>query len=320
MGRALRSNLNQFDVVHLHSVFLWPTATAARLARQHGIPYVVAPRGMLVRDLICRKSSLAKRAWITLFERKNIEQAAAVHVTSELESKELKELGLRPRRIALVPNGVDLPPNDMASLPAASTSVSSQTRPVVLFLGRVNWKKGLDRLIPAIADVPEVVLVVAGNDEDNYRPTLVALAERLGVAGRVRFLGPVNGAQKWDLLRTAQMLVLPSYSENFGNVILESMGASCPVVVTREVGLAPAVRKANAGLVVDGDPKQLAAAINELLRDRDKRRRMGEAGRRLAIEQFSWDAIAGQMVQVYADCARERANDAGPDHAGAPHL
>jgi glycosyltransferase involved in cell wall biosynthesis len=319
MGRALRSSLKGFDIVHLHSVFLWPTSAAARVARDVGVPYIVAPRGMLVKDLIQRKSSIAKRAWIALFERRNIDRAAAVHVTSEIESKELKELGFNPRRIALVPNGVELPPIE-SPRNSTTNAVSAQSRPVILFLGRVNWKKGIDRLIPAIVHVPEAELVIAGNDEENYRPTLETLAERSGVAERVRFLGPVGNTEKWDLLRKAKMLVLPSYSENFGNVILEAMAVGCPVVVTPEVGLAPTVRNANAGIVVEGTPEKLAAAINGLLQDRDQCRRMGEAGRRIATEQFSWDAIAGQMEQVYRACACEGRKSAGANHAGSPHL
>ena len=120
--------------------FLWPTSAAARVARNVGVPYIVAPRGMLVSDLIRRKSSLAKHAWIALFERRNLEHAAAVHVTSEIEAKELKELGFKPRRIAFVPNGVALPSIEMPRNPTASAP-TTQSRPVVLFLGRVNWRR-----------------------------------------------------------------------------------------------------------------------------------------------------------------------------------
>jgi glycosyltransferase involved in cell wall biosynthesis len=319
MGRALRSNLKDFDIVHLHSVFLWPTSAAARVAREVGVPYIAAPRGMLVHDLIRRKNSLVKRGWVALFERRNIERAAAVHVTSEIESHELIELGFRPRRIAVVPNGIDLPPIE-STISLTGNGASGRSRPIILFLGRVNWKKGLDRLIPALAHIPAAELVIAGNDEEGYRPALVALAKKSGVAERVQFLGPVNGAEKWDLLRTAKMLVLPSYSENFGNVILEAMSVGCPVVVTPEVGLALTVCNANAGIVVEGTPEKLAAAMNRLLEDPLESLRMGEAGRRTAREQFSWAAIAEQMERVYRECACERGKSAGTDHAGAPHL
>jgi len=318
MGGALRSSLNTFDVLHLHSVFLWPTCAAARLAREFGVPYIVAPRGMLVKRLIDRRSSIAKRTWIALFERRNIEKAATVHVTSEVEWEELKELGFKPRRIALVPNGVDFPSTE--TTPNSMFHGLLQSRSLILFLGRINWKKGIDRLIPALAHVPEAELIIAGNDEENYIPSLVSLAQRSGVAERVRFLGPVDDTEKWGLLRKAKMLVLPSYSENFGNVILEAMAVGCPVIVTPEVGLAPTVRNSNVGLVVEGTPENLGAAINTLLRNPDQCRRMGEAGRRIAREQFSWAAIARKMEQVYQRCACERRSSAGADHTGTPHL
>jgi len=255
-----------------------------------------------------------------LFERRNIETAATVHVTSEIESTELKELGFKPRRIALIPNGVDFPPTETPPNTMVHRLVQSRSRTPILFLGRVNWKKGIDRLIPAIAHVPEAELVIAGNDEENYRPSLVTLAQRSGVAERVRFVGPVDDTEKWGLLRNAKMLVLPSYSENFGNVILEAMAVGCPVVVTPEVGLAQTVRNASVGLVVEGTPENLAAAINTLLQNPDQCRRMGEAGRRIARDQFSWAAIARKMEQVYQRCACERRKSAGADHTGTPHL
>ena len=120
----------------------------------------------------------------------------------------------------------------MASIcPAANGQPTNQRkllhtvahRPFVLFLGRLNWKKGLDRLIPAMQQVTNADLLIAGNDEENYRPELEALARRCGVADRVCFLGPVDGEKKWELLSSAELLALPSYSENFGNVVLEAM-------------------------------------------------------------------------------------------------
>jgi glycosyltransferase involved in cell wall biosynthesis len=263
---------------------------------------------MLVRDLIRKKSRLAKQIWIALFDRRNIEKAEAVHVHSEIESHELEELGFKPRRIVLVPNGIDCPINVMSSSAPASTSAATQDRPFILFLGRVNWEKGLHLLISAMTHVHEADLIIAGNDEENYKRVLVTLARELGVMERVKFLDAVDDTAKWNLLRMAQMLVLPSYSESFGNVVLEAMCVGRPVIVTPGVGLAPTVRAANAGLVVEGVPEKLAAAINGLLRDPDRCTQMGEAGRRVAKGQFSWDAIAQKMERVYEQCIGKNKN------------
>src|SRR5262249_50404415 len=91
LARALAYEIDKIDIVHLHSVFLWPTWAAARAARSADVPYVLSPRGMLVQDLIARRSRIAKSAWLRLIERTNIERAAAIHLTSELEGVEIKK-------------------------------------------------------------------------------------------------------------------------------------------------------------------------------------------------------------------------------------
>lgn len=295
MDRALRVNTVGFDVVHTHSVFLWPTTAAARAARAHRVPYVLAPRGMLVADLIRRKSWLAKRAWMAAFERRNVVGAAAVHVTSELEARDIERLGLRYQRIIIVANGTEVPE------PKAHDNVAGVDgkRRTILFLGRVNWKKGLDRLIPAMVHLPEAELVIAGDDHEGYRITMEALAGELGVASRVRFLGSVHGPEKRALLESAQVLALPSYSENFGNVVLEAMAIGCPVVITPEVGLASIVRESGAGLVTPGDPKSLAEALQSILRDGKAAQAMGKLGRNVVADCFTWEIIAGKMEQAY---------------------
>jgi glycosyltransferase involved in cell wall biosynthesis len=302
MRQALGVNIASFDIVHVHSVFLWPTSVAAQAARTAGVPYVLSPRGMLVGDLIRRKSSLAKRAWIALFERRNVEEAATVHLTSEIEASDLRALGFRCTRIAVVPNGIELPGDEK---PVAAFA-DGMRRPYVLFLGRLNWKKGLDRLIPAMELVPNADLLIAGNDEENYRPKLEALAHRCGVVDRVRFLGPVHGETKWALLSSAKILALPSYSENFGNVVLEAMAAGCAVMVTPEVGMASIVREAGCGVVTPNDPVDLGLAMKRLLDDHERRRCMGEAGRRVVEAKYTWNIISKQMLDVYTHVLADR--------------
>jgi glycosyltransferase involved in cell wall biosynthesis len=305
LGRALDADIAGFDILHLHSVFLWPTLVAARAARRAKVPYVLAPRGMLVRDLIARKSRVMKSVWIKLFERGNVAGATAIHVTSDLERAELVELGLAVPRTIVVPNGIDIP--DLAQ---PQVTMPATHRPYVLSLGRINWKKGLDRLLAAMAHVPDADVLIAGNDEENYRPRLEAIVHDLGLTDRVRFLGSIRDEQKWELLRSATLFALPSYSENFGIAVLEAMVCGCPVVVTPEVGLARAIGEAGAGLVVSGEPKLLGSAIAALLADPLRRRSMGEAGVNLAKTQFAWPRIAEQMEHVYQRCLGEWAGRA----------
>jgi len=300
LAAALVHRLPEIDLVHLHSVFLWPTSAAARAACRAGVPYLLAPRGMLVGDLLRRRGRLRKRLWIELAERRTIAQAAGLHVTSELEAEEIARLGLSLPPVHLVPNGVEPAslPADAALSPAVRAALARP--PLLLYLGRVSWKKGLDRLIPALAQVPGATLAVAGNDEEGYQGRLEQLAREAGVAERVLFLGGVHGADKAALLHGAAALVLPSYSENFGNAVLEAMAAGRPVVVTPEVGLAGVVEETGAGLVAAGDPPVLGAALRELLGDPERCEEMGRRGVAAAELRFGWGRIAARMEEVYA--------------------
>lgn len=293
MAQALARFVGEVDMLHLHAAFLWPPLAAARIAQRRGKPYVYAPRGMLAPELIRAKSRLVKTLWIELFERRSVRAASALHVTSAAEAEGVRALGFRPRRIALIPNGVDAPQAD------AGVQVATPQR--ILCIGRISWKKRLDLLIRAFATTSGAELVIAGNDDEGLTPSLQNLAEELGVAARVHFHGPVQGEEKWRLLRSATLFALASQSENFGNVALEAMACGAPVVVTPGVGLAPTIRDIGAGLVVEGDALSFGRALDELLRDPQRRAAMGDAGRRAAQARFSWGAIADQTDQLYRE-------------------
>jgi glycosyltransferase involved in cell wall biosynthesis len=304
LAGRLRLTIHTFDVVHLHSMFLWPTWAAARIASHANKPYFLSPRGMLVADLIKRKSRWAKTAWIQLIERKTLARASGVHVTAELEESEMRRLGLYLPKVHCVPNGVQWP---KMHKPLSESRFAQLPRPYALFLSRVNWKKGLDRLIQAWAMVPDLHLVIAGNDEENYLPTLKALIQKACVADRVLIVGPVTDADKWALYENAEMFILPSYSENFGNVVAEAMVMSCPVVVTEQVGLARIVRESGAGVITAGEPKSLAASVRSLMERTSEREEMGKRGLRVAVDQLSWGAVATRIESMYLSTLDARA-------------
>jgi len=299
MARALAEKTSHFDLLHLHSIFLWPTWAAARVARREQIPYLIAPRGMLVKDLVNRKSRWLKTAWLTFIERCNLERSAGIHVTSRLEEDDARQFGFRISAVYSVPNGIDIDEEVSGTLSPTLQQLLDCQQSYILYLGRINWKKGLDRLIPALHYIPGAHLVLAGNDEENYRPILDALAETCNVRDRITFTGPVQGADKAALLQHAAIVVLPSYSENFGNVVLEAMAVGCPVVVTPEVGAADIVREYCAGLVIDGNPATLGNGLRDMLKNTEELALMGKRGRRAVEEHFTWGAVANQMEPVY---------------------
>lgn len=304
MQVALQGNVKGFDLVHLHSVFLWPTWTAARAARAAGVPYLISPRGMLGDAVIRGKNRLIKSLWIRLIERRTLRESAAVHVTADLEAQEIAALGLRTANTICIPNGVSWPAKHA---PLASGPFAGICKPYALFLSRIDWKKGLDRLIAAWKWVPDLTLIIAGNDETGYRQRLEKIAAESAVSDRVRFIGPASDEHKWALYENAAMFILPSYSENFGNVVAEAMSMGCPVVVTPEVGLAELVRESGAGVVVEGTPRKLASAIRALQQDSAARRLMGERGRFAVRRHLSWESAAARMESAYADICHNSA-------------
>jgi len=282
MRRALAEGIGQYDLVHIHAVYLWPGIAAARAAAKAGVPYIISPRGMLVRDLIRQKSRLVKTLWLRLLERRGFAGAAAIHFTAPLEWDEAKRVGLPLPSPFVIPNGIDLAPR-----PAVPRDPRT-----LLFLGRVSWKKGLDRVIEALPSLPDVRFVIAGNDEEALTPRLRELADRLGVRDRVEFAGPVYGAAKDELLARATLFVLMSTSENFGNAVLEALAAETPVVLSPGVGVAEDVVAAGAGAIgLD--------AIGPLLDDPARLADMGRNGRALVESRFAWPRVAQEMEDAY---------------------
>ena len=300
MHRALARDVAGFDLVHLHSVFLWPTWAAATAARRAAVPYVLSPRGMLVKDLIARRGRWRKRAWVGLIERRTLAGAAAVHVTSALEADELRRFRLRLPGLVTLPNGVEAPAVLDEGAVGDDVRQAISGGPFVLFLGRINWKKGLERLIEAVARLDAVRLVVVGNDEEDELPGLRRLADDLGLGARMTVLPrAVSGQDKEALFAAARLLALPSLSENFGNVVIEAMARGCPPVVSPAVGAAETVARSGAGLVFDGSVTDLAHCMGKLLESADLRADLSSAGRAAAAADFRWEAIAGRMAAAY---------------------
>jgi glycosyltransferase involved in cell wall biosynthesis len=310
MGHALGQEIGEFDLVHLHSVFLWPTWAAARAAQKFRVPYLVSPRGMLVRKLVEQRSRLVKSAWIRLIERENLENAAAIHVTSQLEAVELGAFAWRRLPpIAAIPNGVDEIDHRAGEEVSPDVKQLAAGRPLVLFLGRISWKKGLDCLLRALALTKSGNLAVVGPDDEKLVPRLTQLARDLQITDRVRFLSrSVLDADKQHLYASAQVFVLPSYSENFGNTVLEAMQWGVPVVVTPEVGAAEIVRQSCGGIVASREPAALATAIVRLIEHPQLARSMGDAGARHVKENYGWSRVAARMENLYADVIANRSH------------
>ncbi len=317
LGAWLGRHAQDYDLLHVHSVWNYPIGAACRAARRAGRPVVLRPCGML-SDYTRRRSAWKKALYWRLVERRNLTAVRCFHTTSQEEADEVRRLGL-PGDTTAIPLGVDPAAWEQERRPEVLRQRCGPAvgdRPIVLFLSRLHPKKGLvDLLLPALVNLrEEIFLAVAGGPDEHapgYADEVRQAVERLGLGDRVALLGPVSSSERWALLDGADLFVLPSRSENFGIVVAEAMARGVAVLVSDAVQSCEHVTAAGAGRVVPLDVAALAAAMGELLAAPAQRQEMGQRGRLYAQQQLAWPAIAARIADVYDLCTRDRATKEG---------
>jgi glycosyltransferase involved in cell wall biosynthesis len=308
----MRKNTLRFDLVHIHSIWNFPTAAACAAARASNRPYIIRPCGML-SQYTWQRAAVKKRLYWAAVEHRNLVNASGVHVTSEGESSDVVALKLAAEpNVFTIPLGLDPAAWRVERQPARLRNLlhdRAGDRPILLFLSRLHPKKGIvDVLLPAMARLKSdaVLAIVGGSDERTPRhdAEIRREAQRLGIAERVFLLGPVAPPERWSMFDGATVFVLPSHSENFGVVVAEAMARGVPVVVTDAVQSCTHVRAAGAGKVVPVDADAVAAGLDVLLSDPAACRRAGAAGRQYVREYLGWESIAGRIGAMYESCMR----------------
>jgi glycosyltransferase involved in cell wall biosynthesis len=302
MAAALSANVSRYDVVHVHSLYQFPSTAAAHYCRKYDVPYVLRPHGTL-DPYLYRRHQLRKRLYELLIERRNLASAAAVQFTTEEELRLAKLSGLRFRG-AVVPLGVEIDEPSAGAADAADRIWPELAgKKVLLFLSRINFKKGLDVLAQAFGEIhtarPDAYLVIAGPDTDGYAAQVRTWLAAEGALDATAFTGMVLGERKAALLARADAFVLPSYSENFGISVVEAMGAGLPLLISNRINIWREIDAARAGLIVNPDAGEVAKATLALLEDPIMAKEIGARGRRRAREQFSWRAAGNQLLQLY---------------------
>lgn len=310
--RALASAaevLRGADVLHLHAIWSPSNNQVARLARRLGVPYIVSVHGML-DDWCMGQRTLKKRLYLALLGRRTLSGARFVHCTAQAELDQARKW-LSHDRGVVIPLVFDLEPFRVLPGPEDARNAlglgGGDERPVLLFLSRLHYKKGIPHLIEATARLRDrgmpCLLLVAGSGDAPYMRTLEAQVRDLGLTSDVRFIGFISGTRKVSLYEAADLFVLPTSQENFGFVLPEALACGTPVLTTRGVDIWPELVESGGGVITEPEAGSIADAIEPLLRDPPRRRAMGERGRAWVLEHLDPQRIAGAYERLYETAA-----------------
>jgi len=305
--RAVRQEITHFDVVHIHAVWNFPTYYTMRAAGRADVPYVVAPQGSF-DPWALREGARAKAFYGRFVERPLLRRCAFLQALTQKEALQFEDYGLDAPTV-IIPNGVDMQQFERQAPRLGERLGLPPGSKTLLYLSRIDPKKGLDVLIRAFAHLrnerPDIFLVIAGHDAGyGHEPGIRALVSSLGLEAACRLLGEVKGDAKYDTLLGADAFALTSHSEGLPIAVLEAMAAGLPVVVSHECNV-PAVAERNTGFLVSPEVDEVAVALRELFADEERARRMGDEGRRLVRERFTWSSISSATIRAYQEARPE---------------
>lgn len=293
----LDKHAGEYDIAHIHALFSPISSLAARVARSHHLPYILRPLGTLDPADLQKKRRL-KQIYAALLEKPNIAGAARLHFTSQQEAKISERFGVSTRDL-VIPLGVQL-----LNLQERKEN-PSLTSPQILFMSRIDPKKGLNLLIPALENLLaegidfQFILAGANPQDPSYEEKVKAQIEASSLKSHTTITGFVTGDRKTSLLQNADVFVLPSYYENFGIAVAEAMATATPVVISDRVYIWEDVQKAEAGWVCSLTVESLTEMLRLALRDKAERQGRGLNAKEFALKEYSWSAIAKQTIQAY---------------------
>ncbi len=307
----LNKHIHEYDLAHIHALFSPVSSLSANICRQKGIPYILRPLGTLDPADLKKKKQL-KQIYAAILERPNLAGAAAIHFTSEQEAKISDKFDTSTQDL-VIPLGV-IPPQDISQQKLISIrkkfSIPADV-PLVLFMSRIDPKKGLNLLIPALEKLLETGVkfhfVLAGTNpqEPDYEQKIHSQIQASPLGKHTTITGFVTGELKSALLQIADVFVLPSYYENFGIAVAEAMVTGIPVVISDQVHICEQVRDSESGWVGKTDVQAMVELLTEALENPSERHRRGLNAREYALQHYSWDAIARQTIAAYEEIIQQ---------------
>lgn len=309
LARNIQWGAYKFDLIHIHEIWHYANFASYHAAKKAGKPYIITIHGLL--DPWCLNYKAFKKKIYSLFiQRRILREASAIHAITNEEVKHIRTFGI-DNSIVIIPNGID--PKEFINLPPREELESFypkiKGKRIILFLGRIHPKKGLDLLAKAFEKIARewdnACLMIIGPDSEGYKIKIEKMLESEGVLNRVIFTGMLSGRKKLIVLGGADIFALPSYSEGFSMAILEAMICKLPVIITKQCNF-PEVTEVGAGNEIDPNVEQLTGALGNLLGNPELCKKMGEKGRKLVLEKYTWDKTADKMIKVYEEIVNRK--------------
>ncbi len=305
----LKKHIQEYDIIHIHGI--WHFGSLAPFLIKHEVPIVITIHGLLDRWAVAH-SRWKKELVSFLYQKKVLAKADLIQVNNTDEVADVvRYLGHEPKNRVIIPNGMRM--EEFATLPPkqlfrAQFGIDSRAQ-MVLFMGRLNIKKGLGLLLPAFAAYakthPEAVLVLAGPD-DGYQGETEAFILENQLADRIKLVGMLIDSVKKAALADADLFVLPSYSEGFSIAVLEAMAAGVPTLVSDRVGFGEYIRQYDAAYLTALTPDDIQAGLGVMLRDESRCAHIKLNALRMLTENFDIAEVARQLLVAYASALKPR--------------
>lgn len=300
LTKWLWQHISEYDMVHIHALFSYASTMAMIIARLKKIPYINQPHGLLC-EWSLQQSQLKKKIYLSLIERSNLQHSCALQFTSTKELQEVEGLELGVASV-VIPLGLQIPVKiTQARQKLQEIFKIPPDQPVILFLSRLHYKKGLDYLIPALGKITDkrFTFILAGNGSLEYEAEISELLISHQLDHCTHRPGFVTGEMKDILLQGSDIFVLTSHSENFGVVVLEAMVAGLTTIVTPGVALAAMIQENDVGYVPKLHVVDIAKTIEYTLDYPQAAKATGEKARQFILENYTWDRVASKMISVY---------------------
>ncbi len=310
MTKWLEKNVRKFDLLHIHSIFCYSTTIAAHFAGKFNVPYIIRPAGVL-DPWPMRQHRLKKQFYLDWLERSNLNHAAAIHCTSEKERESVVRFGFEAQPVVLsLSLEIDEKFRNLEKGLFRKRHSKFGNKKLIVFLSRIHKKKGIELLIDSLSRIrgslPDFLLVIAGNGRDHYERLIKKKIKESKLEAQTFFTGFLQDTAKYQLLKDADLFVLPSYQENFGFSVIEAMQMGVPVIVSCHVDISKEIESFKAGRAIPCDAGTLGQTIHDLLKDDSERCQMGENAKRLVAEKFGREKMTEGLLLLYQSILEKR--------------